>query len=58
MKNQGKTKDILKWLAVAPFGKPMTLPSQNRIVAFKTPRTDLKNPDQCIPVRNFMDHYQ
>ena len=47
----------MKWLAVEPFGKPIILPSQNKIVPFKTPRTDL-NPKQCITVSQVKNHYK
>jgi len=33
---------IKKWLAIAPYGTPIQLPSSKHIVAFKTPRTDLR----------------
>ena len=38
---EGIEHGIKKWLAVAPFGTPIQLPSGKHLVAFKTPRTDL-----------------
>ena len=51
-------KGIKKWLTIAPFGKPIKLPSSRFLVAFKTPRTDLHFAPDHMTQKVVSDHYK
>ena len=49
---------IKKWLAIAPYGTPIQLPSLRHIVAFKTPRTDLRYASERLSQETIAEHYK